>query len=200
MFPDIKDLLAQMGRLEEELQAEFARRRTLFHFRLEAGRVRFEQEVERYHRQLRQTVFSILRRMRARDLVALLVTLSIALPLVMLDLFLALYQLVCFGIWDVPRVRRRDYILIDRHHLAYLNWLQKFNCVYCGYANGLAAYLGEIAGRTEQFWCPIKHAQRTPAAHRYYAGFVDYGDAQSYHSTAARLREELRSPTGHDPE
>lgn len=37
--------------------------------------------------------------------------------------------------------------------------MEKVNCVYCSYFNGLMSYLREIAGRTEQYWCPI----RTPA-------------------------------------
>lgn len=41
-------------------------------------------------------------------------------------------------------MRRGDYIVVDRHHLAYLNVIQKINCVYCGYGNGLIAYARKI--------------------------------------------------------
>jgi hypothetical protein len=34
------------------------------------------------------------------------------------------------------------------------------NCVYCGYFNGLIAYVQEIAARTEQFWLPHKACQK----------------------------------------
>jgi len=33
---------------------------------------------------------------------------------------------------------------MDRHHLAYLNVIEKLNCEYCGYANGVFAYVREI--------------------------------------------------------
>jgi hypothetical protein len=56
--------------------------------------------------------------------------------------------------------------VFDRYHLAYLNVLEKLNCAY---ANGLIAYVREIAGRTEQYWCPIKHARRVIGAHSHYA-------------------------------
>jgi len=47
---------------------------------------------------------------------------------------------------------------LDRSKLHYLNALESLNCVCC-YANGLTAFVAEIAGRTEQHWCPIKHAR-----------------------------------------
>ena len=68
--------------------------------------------------------------------------------------------------------------MIDRQHLAYLNSIEKLNCVYCGYANGVFAYTREIAGRPEQYWCPIRHAKRVRAPHARYRHFVDYGDAE----------------------
>jgi hypothetical protein len=77
-------------------------------------------------------------------------------------------------------VRRSDYLVFDRHHLSYLNGLEKLNCAYCSYANGLLAYAREIAGRTELHWCPIKHARRVLGAHGTYHEFDDYGDAEAY--------------------
>jgi hypothetical protein len=89
-------------------------------------------------------------------------------------------------------VRRRDYIVIDRHKLAYLNAIEKFNCVYCGYANGVLAYVREVAARTEAFWCPIRH-RRTPAApHGHYARFVNYGNAAGYRRNLPAIRRSLR--------
>ena len=66
---------------------------------------------------------------------------------------------------------------IDRNKLRYLNALEGLNCMYCSYANGLLAYVVEIAGRTEQHWCPIKHARRIQNAHDRYSHFLPYGDA-----------------------
>jgi putative component of membrane protein insertase Oxa1/YidC/SpoIIIJ protein YidD len=75
--------------------------------------------------------------------------------------------------------------------LAYLNVIEKVNCAYCSYGNGLMAYAREIVARTEMYWCPIKHARKVLQAHPYYAGFVDYGDAQSYQNELERLRTQL---------
>jgi len=117
---------------------------------------------------------------------------SLIIPFVLLDLFISAYQLIWFPLVGIPSVRRGDYMVIDRVHLAYLNVIEKANCMYCSYANGLIAYVREIASLTEQYWCPIKHARRVMATHERYRAFVDYGDAESYHTELAALREELR--------
>jgi hypothetical protein len=62
-----------------------------------------------------------------------------------------------------PKVRRSDYIILDRQKLRYLNSIERLNCAYCGYANGAIAYVQEIAGRTEQHWCV---PSSTPSASR----------------------------------
>jgi hypothetical protein len=95
-------------------------------------------------------------------------------------------------------VRRQDYFIFDRGHLAYLNAIEKLNCVYCSYANGLIAYVREIASRTEQYWCPIKHARRVIAAHDHYAAFLDYGDAEAYRRDLQALRQELQKQDAPD--
>jgi hypothetical protein len=90
-----------------------------------------------------------------------------------------------------PVVRRRDDFIIDKHHLRYLNAVEKLNCFYCSYANGLVAYAREIAGRTEQYWCPIKHARSAKGPHGHDDRFVAYGDAQAYRDELVPLRIEL---------
>jgi hypothetical protein len=112
-------------------------------------------------------------------------------PLLLLDIFVTVYQAVCFPVYGIEKVRRGDHFIFDRHHLAYLNVLQKLNCAYCSYANGLIAYVREIAGRTEQYWCPIKHARRLLGAHANYVRFVDYGDGEGFQKQLPDLREEL---------
>ena len=69
--------------------------------------------------------------------------------------------------------RTGDDLVFDRHRLGYLNAIEKVHCVYCGYANGLVAYAREIAARTEQYFCPIKHAAPIAAPHDRYHLFAD---------------------------
>lgn len=191
MTPQISDLLEKIAELEDMLEAEFARRRTELRIRLERGRVVFEQEVLRRHREFRTGLVRYI--LSARPLVVLTapVIYSVVVPLALLDLLVTLYQAVCFPVYGIAKVRRADHLVFDRHHLAYLNSIEKLNCIYCAYANGLIGYVREIAGRTEQYWCPIKHARRTIGSHAYYARFSDYGDAEAYRISLERFRDEL---------
>jgi hypothetical protein len=102
------------------------------------------------------------------------------LPFLLVDAAVAIYQFVCFPIYGIPKVRRKDYLVFDRGRLAYLNTIEKVGCVYCSYVNGLLALITEIAARTEQYFCPIKHAHRLAQTHSRYAKFLPYGDARAY--------------------
>ena len=124
-------------------------------------------------------------------------------PFCLLDLFLAFYQGICFPIFGIPKVRRADYFVFDRGGLKYLILLERLNCMYCSYANGLCAYVTEIAARTEQHWCPIKHAIRLRAPHSRYPHFFDYGDAQRYGRQIETVRNDfvdVRSLTSTRPD
>jgi len=101
-------------------------------------------------------------------------------------LCLFVFQAVCFTIWQIPRSKRADYVVVDRHHLAYLNFWEKLNCIYCGYANGVFAWACDIAARTEHFWCPIKHAKRVKHPHSFYHDYVEFGDWDRWKGHASR--------------
>jgi hypothetical protein len=122
---------------------------------------------------------------------------SLIIPFVLLDLFISAYQFICFPLFGIPAVRRSDYLVIDRVHLSYLNAIEKVNCAYCAYANGLIAYAREITSLTEQYWCPIKHARRVIAAHERYRNFIDYGDAESYRAELEVMRSQVRQKPDH---
>jgi hypothetical protein len=109
-----------------------------------------------------------------------------------MDMVGSFYQAICFPIYGIPKVRRSDYIALDRHRLAYLNAIEKLNCDYCGYANGVLAYFSEIAARTEQYWCPIKHALRIKSVHGRYKNFFDYGDAEGYRKRIEEVRRSFK--------
>lgn len=49
----------------------------------------------------------------------------------------ALYQWLLRPLFGIPRVRWADHVIIDRHRIAGMSWFDKFNCMFCGYANGL---------------------------------------------------------------
>jgi len=199
MMSRLDDLVAHVARLEREVEAELDRRRVQWRYRIEAGRVRFERDVRLAHQRVKQSIPRFLRESSVRNLLTAPLIYSIVMPIALLDVWLSLYQAVCFRAYGIERVRRSRYIVIDRQHLAYLNVIEKLNCMYCGYANGVLAYAREIAGRTEQYWCPIRHARRIRAPHEHYRHFVEYGDADGYRRRLTRLRHELRDPASGQP-
>ena len=176
----IAGIVDQIRQLESELEAEFARRRMELAFTVKGGVVHFEEQVLKRHRELKARLPRYVLGARPLLILATPLIYSLIIPFVLLDLFISAYQFVCFPLFGIPTVRRSDYLVIDRVHLSYLNVIEKVNCAYCAYANGLIAYAREITSLTEQYWCPIKHARRVIAAHERYRNFVDYGDAESY--------------------
>jgi hypothetical protein len=188
----IAGIVAQIHALESDLEVEFARRRMELAFTVKKGVVRFEEHVLKRHRELKTRLSRYILGARPLLIFATPVIYSLLIPFVLLDLFISVYQFVCFPLFGIPTVRRRDYMVIDRVHLSYLNVIEKINCAYCSYANGLIAYAREIASLTEQYWCPIKHARRVIAAHERYRSFIDYGDAESYHKELEALRRQVR--------
>jgi hypothetical protein len=180
-------------RLQRLRRTQRTRRRRLRQ-RLYLEHLRFDAEVRRRHAQLKQSLAALVRESGIVNLCTLPIIYSLAVPLALVDLWVTLYQWVCFPIYGVARVRRRSYMVIDRHRLGYLNAIERANCLYCSYANGVIAYVREVAGRTEQYWCPIKHARRTRAPHTHYQGFVEYGDAEGYRRELPALRRALERP------
>ena len=196
MPSQLDDLLDRLTHLERQVEEEAARAGEAWRYRIEAGRVRFEREVRQAHLRLRQGLPAFLRESNPISLLTAPVIYSMVLPIALLDLWASVYQWVCFPVYGISRVRRSAYVVIDRQHLAYLNAIEKVNCVFCGYGNGVFAYVREIAGRTEQYWCPIRHARRVRAPHAHYREFVDYGDAEGYHRRLPMLRKELKQGDG----
>ena len=193
MNPQIAILIDRIKSLEAELDVELAKRAAELRIGLEHGRVRFEQELLRRHRELQVRLSSYLLNARPLVVVTAPIIYSLIIPFVLLDLFVTVYQAICFPAYGIAKVRRADYIVFDRAHLGYLNAIEKLNCAYCSYANGLIAYVREIASRTEEHWCPIKHATRVMGTHGRYAGFEDYGDAEGYRNRLRRHRASLKN-------
>ncbi len=192
MNPQIAALIDRIKALEAELDAELAKRRADLRIGIEHGRVVFEQELLRRHRELQIRLAPYV--LNARPLVILTAPFIyfLIVPIVLLDACMMLYQAICFPIYGIPKVPRGEYFVFDRAHLAYLNAIEKLNCAYCTYANGVFAYVREIASRTEEYWCPIKHAKRVMGTHARYAGFEDYGDADAYRGQLDQHRAALK--------
>ncbi len=99
-------------------------------------------------------------------------------PLIILDVFLEIYHQICFRLYNIELVKRKSYIKIDRHRLKKLNFIEKLNCAYCGYANGLINYASRIAAETEKYWCAIKHKKSKefiePSHHKNFKNYEEF--------------------------
>jgi hypothetical protein len=185
-------LMERLREIQAEFEVELAKRREELRFHLENRRIVFEREVLRLHRQIKVGLTRYIR--EANPLVAMTAPLiySMIVPIVLLDIWVMAYQAICFPAYGIPKVSRRDYLVFDRNHLAYLNALEKINCAYCSYANGAIAFMREVASRTEIYWCPIKHARRILGPHPHYQGFADFGDAAAYRAKVAQMKDGVK--------
>jgi hypothetical protein len=186
----IEELLAGIKALEKELRKEIQRIR-IDTYEIRDRTVRFKDEIRSHHKAQAIRLFDYLRHARLKHVLTAPVIWLCIFPALFMDLIVTFYQAVCFPVYGIPRVRRRDYIILDRHYLAYLNLIQKANCLFCGYFNGLMAYVGEIAARSEQYWCPIKHASQLKHEHSRYQRFVEYGDSEQFQAKAGSLRSDF---------
>lgn len=187
----IQHLLTQMAAVEDELRDALHEQETSLLFRIKGKQVEFEQTIRQTHRRLRTGFFRWLFTNRPQNLITGPIIYGMIIPLVILDLFVTLYQASCFPIYRIARVRRSDYIVLDRQQLEYLNFIEKFHCTYCAYASGLIAYVYEVVARTEQYFCPIKHARKILGTHSRYRLFLDYGEAEDYEARLEAFRNSL---------
>ncbi|MCW5724146.1 MAG: hypothetical protein KIS81_04220 [Maricaulaceae bacterium] len=193
MKRDINELIGKIRDLEAELESRLIERRRDLSYRWTHGRAVFSRKIKEQHRSLKLTARKFLIDSGFLAILTSPFIYIVVVPVALLDLIASLYQGVCFPVYGLRQVKRREYVVIDRHRLAYLNVLQKINCVYCGYANGVIAYVHEIASRTEQYWCPIKHAARVKGVHKRYHGFLDYGDVGDYPDSLQEQRRKLKA-------
>lgn len=187
----IHNILAQISALEDELHTAIAQQQTSIFFQIKGKRVEFERSVRLMHRRMKKGFFRWLVTNRPLNLITGPIIYSMIFPMLILDVCVSFYQMTCFPIYRIPKVKRSNYIVMDRQQLAYLNWIEKFHCSYCAYGAGLIAYVTEIVGRTEQYFCPIKHARKVLGSHEHYRQFLEYGDATDYHKRLEELRVAL---------
>lgn len=184
----ISQILQQINALEEEIQSELNEQRKRWFYQIHGKRVEFERSIKERHRSLKQDIFNWFLTVRPQNYLTAPIIYGMIVPMLVFDFCLMVYQLTCFPIYRIARVKRHEYISFDHRHLAYLNIIEKFDCLYCSYGNGLMAYAREIFARTEQYFCPIKHAQKVLGSHARYQSFVDYGDATDIQRKLKEIR------------
>jgi hypothetical protein len=191
MNDHIQQLLEQITALEDDLRKALSEQQSSVFFQIKGKRVEFEQSIKQTHRRLKRNFFRWLVTDRPQNLITGPIIYSMIIPLLVTDLFVSFYQMTCFPIYGIKKVRRDDYIIFDRQQLHYLNFIEKFHCTYCAYGSGVISYVSEIIARTEQYFCPIKHARKILGTHKRYAQFLEYGVAENYQAKLEAFRRDL---------
>jgi len=192
MTTQLEILLDKIKTLENELIEELQKQEEEFSYEIRKRKVYFEENSIIRHREYAKRVFSYISDAPIKHIISAPFIWSCIVPALLLDVTVSVYQWVCFPLYGIPKVKRRDYIVFDRQFLNYLNIIEKINCAYCSYVNGLIAYVQEVAARTEQFWCPIKHARHIKNLHSRYQKFINYGDAETYRSKIEIVRRDFK--------
>lgn len=187
----IRKICDQITALENELSTAIEEQSGRLRYQLEGKRVVFEKEIKDVHQLAKLGVLRWFLTVRPQNYLTMPIIYGLAIPLLFFDLCISFYQLTCFPVYRISRVRRADYFVLDHQHLAYLNIIEKMHCMYCSYAVGLLAYAREITARTEQYFCPIKHARKILSAHSRYERFLNYGETDNFHGKLEEIRTEL---------
>jgi hypothetical protein len=101
-------------------------------------------------------------------------------PIALLDLFVSFYQWTCFPIYGISKYSRSNYIIFDRQELKYLDWISKFHCTYCAYSVGVVAFVRDVIGATEAYFCPIKHHAKKPHSPGRKYPFIAYEQSDDF--------------------
>jgi hypothetical protein len=184
----LEALLDEVRQLERDMVGEARKKEKEFCYSVHAKTVEFTDAAKARHSRLRLGIPGYILHSRFLVILTSPVIWMCAIPIAFADLVGTVYQAICFPIYGIPKVRRSDYLAFDRHYLSYLNFFEKVNCEYCAYVNGILGYFTEIAARTEQHWCPIKHAGCIKCEHSRYKKFIEYGAAERYRAQLEVIR------------
>lgn len=175
----------------KDLQREYDALKKKYHYQVYKKKVVFTQEAKKENKKWRDPLWKefLWGNMNLRYIISMPFIYGMIIPAIILDIFLFIYQQGAFRLYGIPLVKRSEYIIYDRRFLNYLNFIEKFHCLYCSYVNGLFSYAVEVAWRTEKYWCPIKNSMKIKWGHNWQKYFADYWDAQVYREVLNKNRE-----------
>jgi hypothetical protein len=192
MSENIRELMREIEELKEKLKEEIKHQEESLSYKIERGKVTFEKELLKSQKEVATNLFRYIKEAPLSNILSAPIIYMMIIPAVLLDIFLFIYVKVIFGVYGFPSIKRGDYIVFDRQYLGYLNPLEKLNCVYCSYFNGLINYTAAVAARTELYFCPIRHAKKIAYVHEHYYEFLPYGDANAFKKSLNKCRDRAK--------
>lgn len=191
MSDKIKEIIAEIEAMKVKLGEEISQQESHISYEIHNGYVKFEKDVLEKQKENMKNLFAWFGEVSLLQFLAAPIIYGMVIPAILFDVLIFIYQQVVFRIFKFEFLKRSDYIVFDRHYLGYLNPIEKLNCVYCSYINGLMQYASAIASRTEFYFCPIKHAKKIAYKHEFYDDFLVYGDEEEYQTKLKELRDTL---------
>ena len=191
MSDRIKEIIDEIEAMKVKLVEEIAVHERHISYEIQNGYVRFEKDIFDKQKENMKNLLAWFRDIPLLHFFASPFVYGMLIPAILFDIILFIYQQVTFRIFKFKFIKRSDYIRFDRQYLGYLNTIEKLNCMYCSYFNGLMQYASAIASRTELYFCPIKHAKKVAYEHEYYKEFFTYGDEEEYQEKLKALREQF---------
>ncbi len=121
----LQDLLEKINILESELSHEIQKKEEEFFYKIHGRKVIFEEAVREQHKDLVKKIHTYIFKAPLLNIITAPILWFCLVPAVFMDLVVTVYHSICFRAYGIPRVRRNDYIVIDRHALSYLNPIEK---------------------------------------------------------------------------
>lgn len=174
----IAKILETIEKLKKDLRKEYLGLQEKYDFFVQKRKIVFSLGAKNKQRAQKMNVWIYALTPDIKHLISMPFIYWMIFPAIILDIFLYFYQWAALLFYWIPRAERKDYFIYDRRFLVYLNIIQKFNCLYCSYVNWLFAFAVEVGSRTEQYWCPIKHAVNSDSEHKYFKYYSDYWDPE----------------------
>jgi len=188
----IKEMIEEIETMKKKLGEEIDKEEKYANYEISNGHIKFEKEIFKRQKENMMHLWDWFGEIPLVQLFSAPVVYVMIVPAVLLDMMLFVYRNVVSRVFKIEFGKRSDYIVYDRQYLGYLNVVEKLNCLYCAYFNGLMQYASSIAARTEFYFCPIKHAKKIAYKHEYYDTFLTYGDDDAYQKKLKELRKDLK--------
>ncbi|GIT99956.1 hypothetical protein TSL6_04630 [Sulfurovum sp. TSL6] len=189
MNDKIREIIEEIDTMKLKLAEEIDKQESHISYEIKNGYVTFEKEVLVKQRENMKNLLTWFREVPLLHLLTAPLIYAMVIPAIIFDVLLFAYQQIAFRVFKFEFIKRSDYMHFDHHYLGYLNLVEKLNCLYCSYFNGLMLYASAIAGRTELYFCPIKHAKKVVSQHKFYEEFLSYGDEEEYQKKLKELRK-----------
>lgn len=191
MNDKINKMIEEIEEMKEKLVEEILQQEEEALYEIKNGYVKFEKEVLQKQKENMKNLSKWFADIPLSHLLSSPLVYAMVIPAVFLDMMLFVYVRVVAKAFKFKFPKRADFIVFDRQYLGYLNIIEKLNCMYCSYFNGLMAYALAVANRTELYFCPIKHAKKITYEQKYYAKYLCYGDEENYQDKLKKIRQEF---------